>query len=339
MIFYNSYAGLNKLRPDCGSKTRTLPVICRAFLSLLLLAAVTTAGCESGFDENIAVYVNGRPVTMKALKNMQQSGTGTSESEEADPEVQLALLDRLINEELIIEEAERRGLLVTQAELDREIEAIKADYPNDSFKEMLIREYIDFDTWKEGLRRNLLIAKSTEAIGEEKARIDTESWENFFQAHRSASPEPVRILVRHLTASDRADLEKVLKEVRSGKTKLEKAAKKVLGSGEKPGPSEPVWVYLHRLPPEIAQALSGLEVGGISDIVETEYGFSIFQVLEIEEKPAPDPAKVLAGLRRQYLEYQRAQAFTQWLEEAKGQAKIVFNPVFGTASRTDAAGK
>jgi parvulin-like peptidyl-prolyl isomerase len=66
------------------------------------------------------------------------------------------------------------------------------------------------------------------------------------------------------------------------------------------------------MPPEVEEVAFSLEVGETSEIVETQFGFHIVQVLEREEREIA--VEVFENLRQQ--------AFMQWLQDQREAATV-----------------
>ncbi|MEW5723314.1 MAG: SurA N-terminal domain-containing protein [Thermodesulfobacteriota bacterium] len=291
--------------------------------ALILVALLL--GCRPEMDENTAALVNGRRISMADLDEAVGQWTGLSGDQERVGLVRRQVLAGLIEEELILAEAERLGLEVAEEELDRRVAEIKADFPEGTFKESLVRNYLDFETWRRRLRRHMLITKVTENELAARVRIVPRDWEEFFDRHKDLTPRPARLLVRHLSLPDRKQAVKALKLLQSGQD-LPQVLRAVQGRDSDFDPGEPVWTVPERLPRPLAEALAKTAVGGVSDIIETEAGYTIFQVLEAEDARPPAAEEVLAEARRKYLEIKRAEAYALWMDGLKSRAAIAINP-------------
>ncbi len=73
--------------------------------------------------------------------------------------------------------------------------------------------------------------------------------------------------------------------------------------------------------PEVEAITFSMEVGEISPIVATHYGFHLFKVTDRRE-PAPIPRDEIPGLREQYLQERRALAIEELIERLKAAGSI-----------------
>ncbi|MDY6852352.1 MAG: peptidyl-prolyl cis-trans isomerase [Thermodesulfobacteriota bacterium] len=295
------------------------------FCLFAVLLSVFLDGCGPKIGEDTAALVNGRPVRMKALGLAVRSWSEPNQTGAGQSRLRRRLLDHLIEEELVVQEAEGRGLTVSEAELMARVKEVKADYPHQTFDEMLIREYIDFETWQERLKRNILIKRVTEAELKSRVTVKPKEWEAFFQEHRQVQGEPARLKVKHITTLTRAEAEKALKRIKAGQD-FDLVARSLEGPDTGSKQTAFAWVYPERLPAPLAKALLETGAGRVSGIVESEYGFSIFKVLAVQEARPLEPTEIIKRLHRLYIKDLRAKAYTQWIGELKARAVIIINP-------------
>ena len=69
------------------------------------------------------------------------------------------ILYQITDELVIMNRADELHLVVSDEDLDREIQAIKADYPDDTFDQILIEQSVPYGIWKERLRIRLIMEK------------------------------------------------------------------------------------------------------------------------------------------------------------------------------------
>ena len=295
------------------------------------MSAVLCPRCGPETPQDAAALVNGRPIGMETLVSVARAGSNGPVDEPSKRRLHGQILEQLIEEELIVQEAGRLGIRVSEDELDQRIKEIKADYPGRAFDEMLIREYVDFKVWKKRIRRNLLVRKTTEAELKTRVVMDSSEWVEFFQAHRSFELRPGRVKVKHITTADRAQAELALKRIRAGRD-FDRVTREVLGLGSEDELEDGRWVYPGQLPARISRAVSETGVGQVSEIVSSGKGFSIFKVLEIEKVPPPGPKETLARLQRLYQARLESRAYAQWIAELRARARIVINPAVASSS-------
>ena len=310
----------SKLKSRCrGSRA-----LARITLVLILFCSLAN-GCSEEIKEDEAAIVNGRVITMTELAEATNPWVRESGLDPEDRDMVRKVLDQLIVEELIVQEAGKLGVGISREDMDRRVREIKADFPESSFEDILVREYINLEDWKEKLRRNLLVKKVTETALSGRIAVDPEEWKAFYNAHSQVEPVPGRVKVRHITVPTLVRAEKIRQAIEAGRD-FEVVSEEILGKDHPRDLDSPIWVSPDRLPATMAQAIEKTEPGGFSKIVKSEFGYSIFRVLEVEEPRVPDATEIMAELKRRYREYQNARAFEEWVGELKEKSRILINP-------------
>ena len=70
------------------------------------------------------------------------------------------VIEELVEEVLIVERARELKLEITDEKLNKAINNIRKDYPENTFENMLIEQAIPYDIWKKRLKTRLLIEKT-----------------------------------------------------------------------------------------------------------------------------------------------------------------------------------
>src|ERR1039458_7785490 len=113
----------------------------RKGLPALLLAAIAmVAGCHKGAPVGVAATVNTHPITYADLEKnykMQPMANPEGISEDEIQIQKLDLLGKLIEAEIMLQRAEKLGLLVTDADVEAKFNELKAPYTVEEFNKQL----------------------------------------------------------------------------------------------------------------------------------------------------------------------------------------------------------
>jgi parvulin-like peptidyl-prolyl isomerase len=208
--------------------------------------------------------------------------------------------------------------------VEKLLEEVAGGYPPDAFEESLLREYMSLDLFKKRLEKNLLIQKVTDLEMKSRIKPDPEAWAGFYQSRPKPAAPPKRVQVSHLSAKSRETVVDALVKVRRGYN-FDRLARQLAEAGRIDRPPEPIWVYPPQLPGELAEALEGVDVGQVTDVVDLEDGYAILFVHAVEAALPPKPSRVMADLRREYMEERRRRAYRAWVDELKQAADIRIN--------------
>ncbi len=128
------------------------PVIVCAFL----------AGCNKPVSKDVAATVNGRPITYTELDHTiaAQFPNATLKS---NPDqltgLRLETLRTLIDNELLVQRAEKEGLLASDADVDARFNELKVTYTQEQFQKLLDQRKMTVADLKAQIRRELSVQK------------------------------------------------------------------------------------------------------------------------------------------------------------------------------------
>jgi hypothetical protein len=136
----------------------------------ILITAGLVWGCTGQKQENtkeILIQVNDRKITIAEFNDkfdkMNDDIPSSAEIEPADQsEMRRYLLNQLIEKLILMERAKELDLNVSDVELEKAVDKIKMDYPDDEFKQVLLEQNVSFRQWKEELRIRILLEKVIE---------------------------------------------------------------------------------------------------------------------------------------------------------------------------------
>jgi hypothetical protein len=103
-------------------------------------------------------------------------------------EVRLRLVKQMTEEMILLERAKEIGVTVTASEVEKAMADIKRDYPGDEFQKSLVENAVPYPTWKEGLKRRLLMEKVVAKDLENKIHITPDDISKYSKAHLSDAP-------------------------------------------------------------------------------------------------------------------------------------------------------
>jgi peptidyl-prolyl cis-trans isomerase SurA len=155
----------------------------------LLLALSLLAGCkktESSADT--AATVNGRKILRSEVDKYfanQTSGAPQPPAGEQATSLRLSILRDLIDQEIMMQRAEKLGLLATDAEVDGKLTEFKAPYTQEEFDKRLKDRNLTLDDLKRDLRRNLTIQKVLNKDISSKITISDGDVSGYYEEHKA----------------------------------------------------------------------------------------------------------------------------------------------------------
>lgn len=143
------------------------PLSARSFVLCALCLLLAAAGCakeEKPAEPVCLVQVGESCMTMAQFEALfGAAAAGLTVSELSDDRARTAAKERYLEcvaeEMLVLERARELGIGVDDRELDRAVTSISEDYPDNTFLAMFTEQAVSFSTWREALRRRLLMEK------------------------------------------------------------------------------------------------------------------------------------------------------------------------------------
>ncbi len=132
-----------------------------AVLTFSALLALTT-GCQHPVSKNVAATVNGRPISYAELdRALAEQFSNATMKVNADQvtQVRLEALRALIDNEILLQRAEKEGLLASDGDVDAKFNEVKAPYTQEQFQKLLEQRKMSVSDLKAQIRRGLSVQK------------------------------------------------------------------------------------------------------------------------------------------------------------------------------------
>ncbi len=319
--------------PGRGAREEDVPepplaMVGRVAAATLLCALLWSCSKESPPppDGEIPVAtVDGEPISLEELRieiAMQRGvGPATSARQGTGSEVSRALAT-LVERSVVLREGRRRGIGLSESEVEEEVLRYRADFPPGGLEKTLLQEGIDGAQWRNALRRTLLYRKVSGEIAASLASVSPEEVRAEFERRYRRVGRPEQVKVRQLLFDTRAGAEGARKKMLTGAGVL--AGTK---EGESGGPAAVIELgYLSRedLPKGLADELFRLPAGGVSGVVEADRSYSLLLVLEKRTAGTRSLSEAEGEIREGMLRERREKAFREWLagEVAGASVKV-----------------
>jgi len=257
-------------------------------LVVLLVVVGVLAGCGggSGSDANgrIVAEIDGHFVTVSQVQDYLEvvlaMGEG-DEIEEAEPvsrtdldRIKSRLFDGFLDEEVLLFEAERRGVRVEPWEV--EVYLGRETQEGDEPAEPVSHDDLGFRI----ARRNLMIQKLRGAVVGAEVRVTDGEIDAYLEHHRSKMLPDDHLIVRRLALGGKKEANDVRREIIEKSMPFDEAAA-IFGS--EPHQGRPEQIELDALPEVMRKAVEKLKPGQVSRPVE--FG-DAYHLLMLEAWPA-----------------------------------------------------
>ncbi len=161
-------------------------VVAIAFALALLLPGLGCSGKQE--TEGVMASVNGRKITRTEVQKYYDNQVAESpqkpSTEQADT-LRLNILRELIDNEILMQRAEKLGLLATDEEVNTKLAEIKAPYTQEEFDKRLKERNLTLDDFKRDLRRSITIDKVLNKEVTSKINISDDDITNYYNEHKA----------------------------------------------------------------------------------------------------------------------------------------------------------
>jgi foldase protein PrsA len=270
------------------------------------VASVSSTGGPTQDGRPLIARVNDQPIFMdvyqkqveqteKALTEQSIMAQGT-DGEAQRAQVRANVLQGLIDQAIIEQAATKMGITVTPEELEQSLLSLVGE-GRGSLEEWLAANSMTMDDLRAMQRAQLLAGKVIAAVS---AAVPT-------------SAEQVH--ARHIFTTEAAKAQALRERLAGGENFAALAQQESDDASTAANGGDLGWFPKDApmMPPALVQAAFSLQVGQISDPVQSEAGYHVIKV-EAREPNRP--------LTPEMLLYAQQSAFEKWLAEQRGQARI-----------------
>ena len=255
------------------------------------------------------------------------------------------ILEQLVVEHLLMTEAERNKIEVSDKEVEDEINKQLAgqNMSMEDFKELLKAYGTSYEEQAEQIKNRLIFTKLIDRKLAGKTKVVTvDEARKFYDENTKEFVTPARTRTSHIlipTSSDDpnsdpnqvktaalAKAKKLLKQIREGSDFAELAKKNSIGPSAKNG-GDLGFQPKGMLAPEYENAAAALELGQVSDIVETPFGYHIIKLTGRQDANTVSFDEAKDDIQLRLMDMQKGQLVQDYIVELLANTKITYaNP-------------
>ncbi|MBU0515638.1 MAG: SurA N-terminal domain-containing protein [Proteobacteria bacterium] len=296
---------------------------------LLLLDGCKRPGID---DDNVIARINGRPLTVQdftaAVHRLKLAPLKPGQPIVIDSKLKALVLRDLIDRQLILQRARKLGLSVSPQELALKLSEVRRDYrTTEAFHNMIVRQYIEFNTWKQEVRTQLLIEKVINIEVYSKIQPTEEQIKAYYRKHGPQYHVSAAIYGYHVLVHDPQQAQKLRALLVAGRD-LATLIGRFKIPPEQAYYGRPTLLQLGQMPRRFDAQLVKLAIGRWSPVIKTVYGWHLVKIL----KRVGAGQKPLAQVRRNILTQLNLElqerALAKWMNRLRRRADIRINKSF-----------
>jgi peptidyl-prolyl cis-trans isomerase SurA len=277
--------------------------------SALLAGLLVTASCgsDSSASANVVARVNGKDITASQLDKQVQVQLNGSEQPASPEELQdlkLQVLNRMINDQILLEHAGAANLSASDAEVDVKFNEFKSQYSEEKFQELLKQQKMSVEDIRNELRKSITIEKLVNKEITSKISVTDADIKAYYEKNKDSYNLPESYHIAHILVTPVADAQinnekkddaktpdearekatRLLKEVQSGRDFAVVARESSEDPSSSPNGGDLSFQPLQQIEnidPRLTQAVQKMRVGEtFPQVIETRFGFHILKLLQ-----------------------------------------------------------
>lgn len=289
-----------------------------ALVALSLLAVLPGASFD---DSRVAARVNGVPIPAERVERyfedyLREKGRSVAaiRSPNAYEKLRRQALEELIDTELLWQEAQRRKVLASKAEVEAALRDLRAAYQTpEELRVRLEQGGFTEESYAEYLRQQLSIRKLVQKEIAARVVVGDADVHAYYEEHRERFTRPEQVRARHVLvkvapaappeerARARERIEAVLAEARAG-TSFPELARERSEDGTAAQGGDLGFFSRGQMVGPFEEAAFALQPGELSGVVETVFGFHVIQVEDRRPEERIAEAEVRGAIRAQLAE-------------------------------------
>tara|TARA_Y100000310_G_C20675589_1_gene812844 strand:+ start:739 stop:2541 length:1803 start_codon:yes stop_codon:yes gene_type:complete len=232
----------------------------------------------SANNENIVVVVNGEIITIEELEKTYK--LTVPEEYSAFITKEDFLNQSLVPEKILLQEAGKKGIKITDEELQQGLEEflMENSFTKEELENRLKSDDVDYNDFLKNFRIKLTITKLLDEMVSSQIKINDFEIVNYYENNMDkfiAGPGQIR--ASHILVKSKSLAEDILEELRNGADFAELAKINSIDASSAAFGGDLGFFESGRMVKEFEDAAFSLEIGGFSDIIETEFGYHIIK--------------------------------------------------------------
>lgn len=241
------------------------------------------------------------------------------ESETLKP-ILLSTLDHLIQDELVLHYGRENSLLMNDADLENAFKKQKDLYSNKELEIMLKEKDLSLSFWKNHIERQIQINHILYTLHKSSLNITAQEIKNEYNKNRDDYEVSEQVRIRHIVTDTEDKAKEILLRLKKG----ENFAKLALEHSQAPERSQggDLGYFSKGQMPEVFDICFKMEKGETSEVIQSEYGYHIFKLLDKQPAHILGLDRVTDDIYQKLFAKKQSAQYQKWFDEQKQKVKI-----------------
>lgn len=250
-------------------------------------------------------------------------------------EARQGLLNQLIEDKLVYQEAKRLGVEVSEEEINEKMDAFQARFKKEDFDRLLQEQGLTLSKLRNRYREQIAIRKLHQHQVRSKVIVTPVEIEDYYKQHLDEFTEDEKIRVSTITIRKNEEALDAKGEDLKAKEKAEEVRGKILAGGnfeelartysqdtKAEAGGDLGFIGRGELIPSIDEVIFNLKIGDVSPVLTTEMGYHIFKVTERRERREKSLEEVRDMIEDFLIRKETRKRFNEWMQDLKKNAYI-----------------
>jgi len=310
----------------CSFLSRTL-ILLAAFSMLL----VFPKSVEASSVNRIVAHVNGESITLFDLEKRVEMFLGLFEDislEELPPmqqeETRRHVLEQMINDILMRQEAERYQIEVGNREIQEHIERVKQNnnMSQEEFEQHLRGQGLSLEDYKEQIRDSMLRQRVMNIMVQRKTVVTSDRIKEYYEDNIQDFKKERKVHLKVLVVPRVEEAESLLDKIENGEYQFAEAAENYSQGPAAAEGGDIGMVRWDRMRPEWREALKNMQAGEISEPFAMQGQGVLLRVEEIHDEGAVPLEEVEEEIREQLFDKMLEKRFDEYIQGLRDRAVI-----------------
>jgi len=331
------------LRKEKYKMHKYYKIIAALFIISFLSAFAFSGTNSTEVVDRIVAVVNEDIISLSELSNAVQPYAEKIKSLGYPPEkeretlfrVREDMLDQLINQKLTDQESKKYNISVSDNELDNAIERVKEvnHFTDEDLRSMLAKEDLSIESYRNKIKEHLIRSKLLNYEVKSKIVITKDEIKSYYnrniEKYRGEKKYHLKNMIKlfGLRVSDEEKqnimlkMEEIYFKLKDGQ--LFEDVGKIYADSEFDIQSLDLGTFKYdQLSPEVQTAIKGLKAGEFTMVFETEVGYQIIYIENIEEKPDRSLEEVTPEIQEILFLEVVERKFESWIGDLRQKSHI-----------------
>lgn len=292
--------------PSAGMGSKVWMIV-SLVLAIVLVIVLIKPPFASGGDSEAVATVNGEKITKDKLYNELVAAGGSQ------------TLDGMISETLVNQEASKKGIKVTQDDIEKEKNFIKKNYGSDeAFEQALAQNNLTMEEFDKQMDMQVKLRK----LLEPDVKVTDDDVKKYFEENKASFDTPEQVKASHILVATKEEADAILKQLKDGADFATLAKEKSTDPGSKANGGDLGYFGRNQMYKEFEDAAFALKDGELSGVVKTDAGYHIIKRTGYKAAHTATLDEKKADIKETLIYQAIMTKAPTWLSDVKAKAKI-----------------